>query len=378
MPWIQKRGNVWWGGWRQGKAQFRKSLKTADEQAAKQWLAKQKIIEQAKAANALTVDFVSAITAKPVEQKPNVFDYCQNWLASAKANTEARGTHTKYEQVIREFCKHIGAGAGGILMEDVTVDHVSGFLNWKRSRSSKSTAASFKRILGAVFLQAQNEGKIRGNPVKLARGKAGDARGKLEKRPFTLKEVRALYLKATPFWRYMVQGAFFTGLSMGDLITLELRMVDLAENQLSLYRRKTGQRIMVPISKPLASTFREIWPKGKQAYFWPAEAARYLKTGASLFSQEFYQLMFDVGLVPVRDLKKKKKGTGRNSTRNLTGLGFHNFRHTFVTLLKVSGAVDSIAKELVGHRSSSVNTHYTHLPIDKLREAVDRLPKFED
>lgn len=376
MPWIQKRGNIWWGGWRNGKLQFRKSLKTSDKAFAEQWLAKQKIIQQAQAANALTVDFVSALTGKTVEHKPGIYEYCERWVEAAKANLERRGTHDKYAQVIREFCKHIGAGPGGMLMEDVTVDHINAFFTWKRNKTSISTAANFKRVLGAVFLQAQNEGKIRGNPVKLARAKSGDSRSKVEKRPFTIKEVQALHAKASPFWRYMIQAAFFTGLSMGDLITLEPRMVDLAEVQIRLFRRKTGQRIIVPITKPLLATLKHIWPKKDQAYFWPEEAERYLKKRASSFSQEFYELMTAVGLVPARTLQKKKGGNGRDVARELSGLGFHNFRHTFVTLLKVGGAVDSVAKELAGHRSSAINTHYTHLPVEKLREAVDSLPEF--
>jgi integrase len=248
-------------------------------------------------------------------------------------------------------------------------------LNWKRGKTSKSTAAGFKRILGAVFLQAQNEGKIRGNPVKLAKSK-GSTEAKMEKRPFTLQETRDMHSKASPFWRYMIRAAFFTGLSMGDLITLELRMVDRPEAVIRLYRRKTGNRINAPISPALLSMFNEIWPKREQKYFWPEEAERYIKSGASSFSQEFYEIMYSVGLVPARDTKKKRKGSGRASTRNMTGLGFHNFRHTFVTLIKVSGAVDSIAKELVGHRSSAVNANYTHLPLEKLKEAVEKLPEF--
>ena len=45
-------------------------------------------------------------------------------------------------------------------------------------------------------------------------------------------------------------------------------------------------------------------------------------------------------------------------------------------LLAVSGAVDSIAKELAGHNSVAVNTQYTHLPMETLAHAVKQLPRF--
>ncbi len=56
-------------------------------------------------------------------------------------------------------------------------------------------------------------------------------------------------------------------------------------------------------------------------------------------------------------------------------LGFHNLRHTFVTHLKIGGAMDSVAKELAGHSSNAVSTVYTHLPADTLAVAIKQLPE---
>jgi hypothetical protein len=40
------------------------------------------------------------------------------------------------------------------------------------------------------------------------------------------------------------------------------------------------------------------------------------------------------------------------------------------------GRRKSLGRELAGHSSSAINTHYTHLPIETLTRAIDQLPLF--
>ena len=83
------------------------------------------------------------------------------------------------------------------------------------------------------------------------------------------------------------------------------------------------------------------------------------------------------GLVEPRpEGAKVGKGKGRAAKRNMAGLGFHCLRHTFVTNLKMSGAMDSVAKELAGHGSSAISAVYTHLPAKTLADAISRIPEF--
>ena len=173
----------------------------------------------------------------------------------------------------------------------------------------------------------------------------------------------------------MIQAGFFTGQSLGDLVTLKRSNVDLEQNIIFLSRRKTGTPVKMPIAKPLQALLAKHWPKKDADYFWPVEANRYLETGATGFSQEFYELMHAVGLVAERDTKKKSKGKGRSAKRKASGLGFHNLRHTFVTQIKAGGAMDSVARELAGHGSNAISAQYTHLPIETLRKAITVLPE---
>jgi len=268
-------------------------------------------------------------------------------------------------------------------LDEVTSGHVQQFLASKGTAKGAAngtplasiTIRGFKRILSSIFIRAQNLGYTRGNPVALVRSDHKRDHAQKEKRPFTLAEARDLHSRANPFWQYMIHAAFCTGQSLGDLVTIKRDNVDLIQNVLRVTRRKTGKRVIIPLAASLRELLKRLWPKSGTDYFWPAEAERYLTVGGSSFSQEFYELMTAAGMVVAR-INKQASKKGRAARREMTGLGFHNLRHTFITNLKVSGAVDSIAMELAGHSSSAINTQYTHLPIETLAAAVKQLPDF--
>jgi len=174
----------------------------------------------------------------------------------------------------------------------------------------------------------------------------------------------------------MIRTAFFTGFSLGDLVTLRRVNVDLKQKTISIKRRKTGKPVTVPFSDSMAETLKTLWPAKSEDYFWPVEANKYLTSGSSSFSQSFHDIMAACGLVEPREGPNIGKGKGRSSKRAAAGVGFHCLRHTFVTNLKMAGAMDSVAKELAGHGSSAISAVYTHLPAKTLSDAISRIPEF--
>ena len=376
MAWIYKRGAKWWIGWRaQDGKLVQNSLKTESKSAAEAELARLDLIEHAHAAGAVTVDFVAAVTGKTAERKRTVAEYLDTWLANGRAHL-THGTVTKYEQLAREFKAHMKADAAPVLMEDVTADDVREFLTVKRRATTHETTRGFRRILSSIFLQAQNEGQTTRNPVALAKLPKTLTK-ETGKRAFTLAEVKALHDAADPFWQWMIRTSFFTGFALGDLVTLRRLNVDLAQQKISINRRKTGTAVMVPINDAMTAAFKTHWPAKAEDYFFPEQADRYLnRGGASSFSDEFHALMSKCGLVAARAQRHDTKAQGRAAKRTTAGLGFHCLRHTFVTNLKIAGAMDSVAKELAGHGSSAVSAVYTHLPAATLADAIRRIPEF--
>jgi integrase len=374
MAWLQKRGGVWWIGWRHNGRLVRKSLRTSDKALAKAELDRINSIAATANSNAVTADYVEAITGKAPAKRPTLADFLQSWLAESEVETTS-GTMAKYRQVVAEFTATVNADSLPMRVDDVTPEQVTQFLADKAARSSRETAQGFRKILRSIFIKAQDLGHVTRNPVPKASRRRGSSIDEMQKRPFTLQEIRDLSARATPFWRYMIVAGFFTGQRMGDLVTLKRSNVHLDENVIRLTSRKTGKRVIIPMAKTLRTLLESIWPKRDEDYFWPGQAQKYLTVGPSPLSQEFYGLLASVGLVVERGPKHKSKSVGRNAGRPDAVLGFHNLRHTFVTQVKMAGAPDSVARELAGHSSNLISSHYTHLPIESLEKAILTLPE---
>ena len=57
----------------------------------------------------------------------------------------------------------------------------------------------------------------------------------------------------------------------------------------------------------------------------------------------------------------------------LPGHYIHETRHTFITMLAEAGVDDRIIKAIVGHKSNDITQVYTHISLDVMLEAVNRL-----
>lgn len=70
MAWLQKRGGVWWIGWRHHGRQVRKSLRTSEKGLAKAELDRVNSIAVTANSNAVTADYIEAMTGRVPAKKP--------------------------------------------------------------------------------------------------------------------------------------------------------------------------------------------------------------------------------------------------------------------------------------------------------------------
>jgi integrase len=112
---------------------------------------------------------------------------------------------------------------------------------------------------------------------------------------------------------------------------------------------------------------------------WPEQAARYEEFGAGVFSNEFYDdVLLKAGLVVKRSKHAAKDENGNRilkQGRQVNPISFHCLRHTFVSLVKLTGGSQAVAKELAGHSSDAVSDLYTHVPEEALSKAIKKLPE---
>ena len=62
--------------------------------------------------------------------------------------------------------------------------------------------------------------------------------------------------------------------------------------------------------------------------------------------------------------------------RNVSRLGFHAFRHSYVSMLINSGVNPLVVRDLVGHTTVDMTARYTHVALDTKINAVKSLPIF--
>jgi integrase len=380
MAWIYQRtgSENYWLGYRLNGRQFLRTTKTSDRAKAEQELAKLNAIDQAHKAGSLTDEFVALLTRKQASGE-SLRGYIRQWLAECKDLSGA--TLIKYRSVPEEFCKYLNATETTPLLRDIQADTVGAFLREKRALTSTATAKHVRRVLSAFFNYAVDNRALAVSPVPSAKALKLTKDSNAIRRAFTLAELKTIFEKCpSDFWRYMVMTGFYCGLRMGDLIRLPWGAVDFEKKQIRLTQSKTGKSIAVPLHAELGAFLAGLKTKAgtvkPAAPIWPAEAERYEKFGAAGFSNEFYDdVLLPAGLVtPRKQSHHKKKNASETGRRKVNSVSFHCLRHTFVSLLKLSGATQATAKELAGHSSDAVSDLYTHVPEQVLADAINKLP----
>jgi integrase len=280
-----------------------------------------------------------------------------------------------------EFCRHVNADDKQPLLRDVRPPSIGAFLRAKRATTSTATAKLARRVISAFFNYAVDNQVLHLSPVPSAKSLKLTKDSKAIRRAFTLLELKTLYTKApNGFWRYMVLAGFYLGQRMGDLITLPWGAVDFEQGMVRLTTSKTGRPMQIPLRAELGTLLAELKREAGAVKpadpIWPEQARRYAEQGAGVFSNEFYEeVLLPAGLVLPRSHHSKKSEGGRAGRREVNAVSFHCLRHSFVSLLKLTGGSQAVAKELAGHSSDAVSDLYTHVPEEVLSKAINQLPE---
>jgi integrase len=381
MAWLykQKGSAKWWVGYRVNGKQILRSTKTSDRKAAQRQLERLEAVAHAHAAGSLTQEFVRHLTR--VESAGDALHaYRQQWLNECR-DLSVR-TVESYEHVLDEFYGFVNGSETAPLLRDIQPDSIAAFLRAKREKTSAATVKAARRILAVFFNYCVDNRALQFSPVPSSKSlKLGRSGSKRVRRAFTLKELETIYSKAPDdFWRYMILAGFFTGQRMGDLITLPWASVDFAQNQIRLTARKTGRAIVIPLRNELGTLLkglkRKVGSVKPSDPIWPEQSRLYEQQGSKAFSNRFYEeILLPAGLV-VKRTHHAKPTNGKTQTahRMVNEVSFHCLRHTFVSLLKITGASQSTAKELAGHGSDDISDLYTHVDEASLTRAIKQLP----
>lgn len=144
--------------------------------------------------------------------------------------------------------------------------------------------------------------------------------------------------------------ALLAGLSLGDVRSLTWAEVRLAEGEIRRRRKKTDQRLVLPIASRLRHVLEALPHR-------VGRVCRGLPKSDSSLRKTLQQLLATAGITPPR------QGSA----------SWHRLRHTFATRLVAAGADLPTVARLLGHRpGSTVTLRYVHGSPERDREAVER------
>ena len=144
-----------------------------------------------------------------------------------------------------------------------------------------------------------------------------------------------------------------TGIRRKELIELTWLNVDFTKEILYVYSDKQSRKVQkvcrgVYMSSKLKAVLEEQKSRNKERWVFPGP------NGGQLSVHTLYPTF-------VRALKDS----------DYEGIGFHCFRHSFISILADNGAKLQEIGNLVGHTNSEMTAHYTHVTPESIKRAIE-------
>jgi len=226
--------------------------------------------------------------------------------------------------------------------------------DYKLSRLSTLKPASVNRELACLshlFNLAKTRKKFFGdNPVSIS--KLLPEHNQVE-RILTREEEARLINSSSPELRSIIICALNTGMRKNEIITLSWDNIDIDRNVITLEHTNTKSKKTRRI--PINSVLRKLLLEQR------------LKVGNSN-----YVFLSSKGQPYKRHDSLKQAFTGACKRANISGLRFHDLRHTAATRMIEAGASIVAVSRILGHADLKTTMRYAH-PEDSLKDAVESL-----
>ena len=315
-------------------------------------------------------------------------EYCERFLERRALGKEVAPTTQKRQRwQFKAACRHIGkanlASITPAMLDDMYIAMLKGdTLSGKPS--SGSYVNQIHDNITLVFEHAIKEGILVKNPCDAANPPKMDTKEKRALNPDRAHVFIAMldekddrecaYLLAITMG---LRRGEICGLSWGD-IDFERGIVDISHSydtmgNLKETKTKAGMRLL-PLPENVADALRE---------HKKAQKERYDRTNQWRKPEEGYieqtdesPVISDISGGRVLPSNLSRWWTEDRVKYGLEGWCLHELRHTYLTMLAMSGVHPKVMQELAGHYSSQITMDiYTHVNMDAKREAVAAVSK---
>lgn len=248
------------------------------------------------------------------------------------------------------------------LLSGFTVNGIRGFLRRETSRgmdsSSLSRELSTLRTFGNWLLETRRAGR---NPARLVAMPRTARRLPGFLSVAEVRQVMDSYDLSTLLGirnRAIVEILYGAGLRAAETVSLTLSGLDTAERQVSVTGKGNRERI-VPLPEPTCRSLDR----------WIERRAELMPEGAADPGTVFVSV--NGRKLDPRDIRRIVACGVRKAAR-AAGATPHTFRHSFATHLLDNGADLRAVQDMLGHSSLSTTQIYTHLTLERLREAYSK------
>ncbi len=282
----------------------------------------------------------------------NIINYIYNFHNYLKnqRNFSVRTVIT-YERALNDFLNYFEETYGVVPeIGEIQTEDIKPFLGWLHDRNlSKSSIKLKVSAIKSFFKYLRKHNIIDINPAKAV------ATPKKEKKLpsyLTKTETELLFSEAicqsSPQVVCLIELLYGCGLRISEALNLKLNDIDYYNKQVKVLGKGNRERIVPIGSKAIEAIKNHLkMRRTSNNYLFSS------KTGKKLNSAVAYR--------QIKQEITKVSGTKRKSP--------HTLRHTFATHLLDNGADLKAVSEMLGHRSLSTTQVYTHLSIERLKQA---------
>lgn len=295
----------------------------------------------------------------------SVADFFNQWLTSKQTHKSAN-TGDRYRIAVEKFLAVLGDRQKKPLTALSTRDVERYMDSRTKEKLAPRTVILCVKIIRTALNAARRQGLIPTNPaeaVELPKNKG------MERGTFTPAEVKMLVDTAEAEWKTLIMLGYFTGARLSDCCRMQWADLDLGAGTLTYTQAKTGEKVTIVIHPDLSAHLNTLAGTDTPQVFFMQHMAGLKPGGRHGLSEGFKRIMRKAGL----DLQTVK-GAGIRQQSKRT---FHALRHTFTSALANQGVTSELRMKLTGHKTESVHRGYTHHEIEKLREAVEKIPSLQ-
>jgi len=240
---------------------------------------------------------------------------------------------------------------------------------WQSGIAPRTYNASIK-FLRSMFKVLRTRAGLSGDVWEEISALENETQGR---RNLTTEELTSVCSKAKGNLRYWLAIGLYTGLRLGDVVTLRWNELDLDKHIIKRIPNKTrrkGKVITFPLHPVLEVMLRQLKAKAKPGavYLFPKDAKLHQKEGATTISKRI-QAHFTFCKIQTTE-----EPSGKHRKRAIVRVGFHSLRHSFVSLCAANRVPQVAIQELVGHGSPAMTMLYSHADEGQKATAIASLP----